>query len=94
MARSTIVDLVSFGEREKIVIDTRRRPLVGIQPVTFDAVGRKADLSMVGFGGGHVIRAVTVDALHAQRFKLQLRSRGVASGAIGSAVRTQKRKAA
>lgn len=72
MTGSTIVQRVSFCEREKVVVEAYGTPQKGIHFMALNAVGRQSGLLVIGIGGGFIILAVTINALYTQRLKLEL----------------------
>ncbi len=84
MAPGAILDVMAFGQREKIVGYLVGRPIEAVHIVAIDAVGGKTGLGVIRVGGGSIIGSMAIDAVVADPFKLQRRFGNMTLNAIGS----------
>ena len=92
MAPGAILDVMAFGQREKIVHHLVGRPVEPVHVVAINAIGRKAGFPVIRTACGSVIGGVAIDAVIADPFKAQRRFGNMAFRAIGGGVRPQQGK--
>ncbi len=92
MALPAICNIVSFGQREKIVADITTAPIGRKHIVAFQAVGRITGLLVVGLGGSLIILQMTTDAVIADPVELQVLGGSMALLATYRLVYARERK--
>ena len=63
MTLGAVGDVMTFGQREEVVVDTFGRPVFAINLVTFNTVGGKTGIHMVRIGRGVKLIEVAIDTV-------------------------------
>ena len=92
VAAGAILQLVSFGKGEKIVVDGLRRPVDRSGVVAVGTVGRKTGIAVARIGRGHEISPVAIDAGIANAVEFKPGFRDMTFITVGRSVRPQQRK--
>ncbi len=71
MTSGAIRNIVSLGQREKIMIYLVRLPVITVRIMAFRTIGGKAGSQVIGSSGGRKFRTVAIDAIISNALELQ-----------------------
>ena len=92
MAFGAICNVVSFGQREKVVIYLVGRPAETVHIMAIRTIGGKTDALVVWAGSGRIIGQVAIDTIISDALKLQTGFRFMTIRTGGNGVRANERK--